>query len=131
MEEQKSKLRLLTDVAKSLNNEMHKALAEFIGEHGGLIRTDKREDKDTMYACVINIDTAYDTKECAILAVRLTDDGQVAILPDYTYDAVNLDGLSDEEILASEDWVLLMGGDCIINATAYQLCECLEEYVEQ
>lgn len=130
MEEQKSKLELLTDVARGLNNEMHSALVEFLKEHGGFIRTDNREGKDTMYAYIINIGSAYNTQECAILAVALLGEDQVAILPDYTYDmSTNLEGMTDEEVLSSEDWILLMGGECVVNATVYQLCECIEEYV--
>ena len=131
MEEQESKLLMLADKVNQLNAEMHSALVEFLKEHGGFIRTDNREGKDTMYAYIVNIGTVYETQECAILAVALFEDDQVAILPDYTNGCENLEGLTDEEILASEEWELLLGGECIANATAYQLCESLEEYVEQ
>jgi len=130
MEKQKSKLELLVDAANSLNNEMHNALVEFLKEHNGFIRTDEVKGKDPIYAYIVNIGSAYETQECRILAVALFDN-EVCILPDYTCDMVNLEGMTNEEILESDDWVSLMGGECIINATAYQLCECLEEYVEQ
>jgi len=120
---------MLADKVNQLNAEMHAALVEFLKEHNGFIRTDNHMRGDTMYAYLYNIESAYEAKECAILAVCLTDNDQVAILPDYTNGCENLEGLTDEEILASEEWELLLGGECVANATAYQLCEGIEEYI--
>lgn len=120
----------------ALNGRMHADLVEFLKEHNGFIRTDnyerrtlEKDECDTMYAIISNGEE-MENKEYPILAVALFGEDQVGILPDLTYGDTTILGMTDQEVLDSENWERIRGGNVLQNATLYNLCECLDEYVD-
>jgi hypothetical protein len=134
MEEQKSKLRLLTDVANGLNNEMHKAIVEFLKQHNGIVRTDNTERRDMGLSLCDNIYTISmdgddePNTEKRVLAVALFGEDQVAVLPDLS-DNETILGMTDQEVLDCDNWEWVYGGYTLQNPTLTSICECIEEYV--
>ena len=117
----------------ALNGRMHADLVEFLKEHNGFIRTDNyerstlgKDECDTMYTIISNGEE-MENKEYPILAVALFEENQVAVLPNLVGETII--GMTDQEVLKCNDWELIRGGNVLQNATLYNLCECLEEYV--
>lgn len=111
----------------ALNGRMHADLVEFLKEHGGLIRTDNHDDRDTIYGIVMD-DAMEENVEHPILAVALMGD-DVCVLFDKTNGHTTLEEMTDEEILEDDDWYSVLGGYVLPASTLYCLCEGIEQYV--
>ena len=113
--------------ALSLNDKMEQAIIKIVKENGGLVRTDNTEDCDTIYGYVFNegIDTYEERK---ILALATCEDNELSILLGEEY--ITLDGMTNDEILECEEWDTVMGGLVLANATLLNICEILEEYID-
>lgn len=118
------------DLTDNINKQMHDTLAEFINEHGGIIRTEN-PDNDTMYAIVYDEELEM-YKEYKVLAVATFDGGKsVGVIGHFVGDTpITFEKMSDEEVLEEDGWYTLYGGMMMWNATLYCLCECIEEYVK-
>lgn len=111
----------------ALNKRMSDAVSEVLSQHNGFIRTDEDWDKDTIY-CYIFDEVLETTTENKVLAVA-SFDGEVCVLPaSSTHE--NLYGMTDDEVLNCDGWYSIFGGMCCISPTLYNLCECIEEYIE-
>ena len=42
---------------------------------------------------------------------------------------ITLGGMTDDEILELDDWYTMFGGHIMSNATLYNICENIEEYL--
>ena len=96
---------------------METALIEFVNQAGGEMDTSNDDKKhDSIYAFVWSeYDEAY--IDCKVVRVR-TESNRLIIKVDYP--------LSEEK--DGEYWIF--GGLVLINATLYNLCECLTQYKE-
>ena len=128
--ERLSKLQTLAQVVVGMNKVMHDCVAEFLKEHNGLVRVENSKDcstKDTIY-CIYQ-DLTGDQKDCPVLAVALMGNDQVYILPDLTNGCETIEDVPDSELFKSEEWLPIMGGEVLQNATLYDICAYIEEYV--
>lgn len=98
------------------NVEMHKALVEAVKDAGGEIETTD-ESCDNLYALIF--DEGEQTYiECKIDKIKVIGDNLLIHTADiYQY--------KDED-----EWYPVMGGLVLINATLYNLCEVIPEYLE-
>ena len=117
MEESKNKLVELTAKVVELSKEMEKALIEFTKKAGGKINTcNDGSSNDIIYAYV------WDEEEQTYLEKKVieveVENNHLVITLDY--------GLSTEE----DSKYSIFGGLILINATLYNLCEALWEYVD-
>ena len=113
--------------AFALNNAMHEDVAKFLKENGGLVCTEN-VGCDTIYAFIY--DECYgEYREYPVLAVALFEKSQVCVLIDTGQ--TTIEGLTDEEVLDCDEWYSVMGGLVLINATLLNICESIEQYVEQ
>ena len=105
-------------VAKQ-NVEMYNTLIEVVNKAGGIIDT-SNEDKqnDFVYAIVYN-ESMEHYMDYRVDSVRSVNGYLEVHLSDYD---------SDEE---EDSWFSIMGGMVLINATLYDLCEVLPEYIEE
>ena len=117
-----------------LNEKMHEDIVQFLKEHNGLIRTDnaERRDKelplcDQIYTISMDGDDEPNTEK-RVLAVALFGEDQVAVLPDLS-DNETILGMTDQEVLDCDNWEWIKGGYVLQNATLYNLCEAIEQYV--
>ena len=119
-------LRNLKREAFSLNDKMEQAIIKIVKENGGLVRTDNPK-YDTIYGYIFNeeIGTYVERK---ILALATYEDNGLSILFGAKYET--LDGMTNDEILESEEWEPVMAGMVIANATLLDICEKLEEYID-
>jgi hypothetical protein len=117
MEESKNKLVELTAKVVELSKEMEKSLIEFTKKAGGKIDTCNNDrHNDTIYAYVWDeVEETYLEKK--VIEVEAENDNLVITL-DY--------GLSTEE----DCKYTIFGGLILINATLYNLCDYLWEYVD-
>lgn len=100
----------------SLSKEAEQVIVEYVNSHGGEIDTSNNEDKDTIWAFVYDeIDEAYSERK--VTSVK-TFNNRLLIQVDYP--------LSTEE----DSWYAVSGGLVLINATIFNLLDCLPEYVE-
>lgn len=129
-----SKLKDNVKAVVELNKKMHEDIVEFLKQHNGLVRTDnaERRDKelplcDTIYTISMDADDEPNTEK-EVLAVALFDGNQVGVLPNISgYETIG--GLTDEDVLECNDWETIYGGYTLQNATLYNICECIEQYV--
>lgn len=111
------KLRELAQKAVALSHEMENAIIELVNNAGGCVDTSNEDFQcDTIYAYVWSeYDETYVEKR--VVKVR-TDGNSLIIKLDYA--------LSEEEDCEYS----IFGGLVLINATLYNLCECIEEYID-
>lgn len=106
---------------------MEQAIIKVVNEHGGLIRTDN-EEYGTIYGYIYNEET-YRVEEHKIIALSTLEDNRLSILIGARY----VIGMAPEPILKSEEqWYLVMGfwSNVLANATLLNICETLEEYID-
>lgn len=117
MERLAEKLRDFTVIENTLSEEMEKALIEFTKKAGGKIDTSNEDNAHSnIYAYVWDeYDETYLEKKVIEVTV---EDTNLIIKLDY--------GLSTEEDCKYS----IFGGLVLINATLYNLCEALWEYVD-
>lgn len=124
----KSALKAFCDLTNNINKQMHDTLAEFINEHGGIIKTDN-PSHPTVYAHVYN-EESEEVEEYRVLAVATFENGkQVGVLLNLD-GCTTIKGMTDDEVLECTDWVTIYGGIVTQNSTLYNICECIEEYVK-
>ncbi len=100
----------------ALSKEVEQALVEYVNSHGGKIDTSYDRDKDIIWAFIYDeIDELYLEKK--VTSVK-TFNGSLLIQVDYP--------LSTEE----DCWYAISGGLVLINATLFNLLDCLPEYVD-
>ena len=134
--ENQNKFQPYIDEVLGLNKRMLNALVAFVKEQGGLIRTDMlchtedREHLPTIYAVLMQSDFAPN-HEYPIMAIAVDTDDELMILPDFTEGFVNLGNMTPEQILALDDWMKFTEGYIICNATLYNICELIEQYVKK
>jgi hypothetical protein len=91
-----------------------------------LIRTDNDIDKSTIYAFVFD-DYFTNYTEKKVLAVSVFEGRYVGVLVGENNET--LEGMTDEAILEMDEWYTIFGGYLLSNATLYNLCENIEEYL--
>ena len=100
----------------SLSKEAEQVLVEYVNSHGGEIDTSNDMHKDTIWALIWDeIDELYSERK--VISVKTFND-RLLIQVDYP--------LSTEE----DSWYAVSGGLVLINATLFNLLDCLPEYVE-
>jgi hypothetical protein len=91
-----------------------------------LIRTDDDENKSSIYAYLF--DECFSRYvETRVLAITVFEGRFIGVL--LIDDNITLDGMTDDEILELDDWYTIFGGYLMSNATLYNLCENIEEYL--
>lgn len=111
----------------NLNQDMNNILVGILkSTEKELIRTDDDADKSSIYAYLFD-DYFNNYEEKRVLAVTVFEGTEVGVL--LIADDTTLDGMTDEEILELEDWHTIFGGQILSNATLYNLCENIEEYI--
>jgi hypothetical protein len=91
-----------------------------------LIRTDNDTDKSTIYAFVFD-DYFTNYTEKKVLAVAVFEGRYVGVLVGENNET--LEGMTDDAILEMDEWYTIFGGYLLSNATLYNLCENIEEYL--
>lgn len=137
-DKQIAKLQVLTADAMDLNIRMEKQLVEIVNECGGenkLIRTDKQAQYDengklidwrtTIYGHIFDEGLDRNTEE-RIMAVAVFENN-LAVLFGTEYEVFG--DMTDEEILELDNWHTIFGGMIMSNATLYNLCENITEYI--
>lgn len=113
-------IKQMQEYCENTNNEnkrIHNLLVEFVKSVGGTIDTSNRDKKhSTIYAYAYN-EFAQTYSEYEVDEVRVVDGHLDVHLLDY---------YSENE---NDLWFSVLGGMMLINATLYNLCECLTEYV--
>lgn len=119
------KFREIMKKIDSLNKEAIEVITEFVNQHGGCIRTDDNEC-DTIYGYILN-DYTERIEEVYILAVFVQDNEL------YIHISYGENFLEDEYVPnINNGHVYSFEGDCILfNATLCNICEFIEEYVEE
>ena len=126
---QNQNLNKLTENVLKLNVQMEKQLIEIVKANGGLIRTDDADCKDTIFGYVYD-DILEKSIEQKVLAVAVFEDNDLGVLMGDTYEMFD-DDETDEQILEYDNWHIIQGfGDVVINATLYNICENLWEYLD-
>jgi hypothetical protein len=106
-------LKTLAKESIYLSKRMEAALIDYVSSKGGYIDTTD-DHSDSIWAFVFDeIDEHYVEKQ--VIAVKV-ENNNLLIKLDYP--------LSTEE----DAWYNVTGGLCLINATLYNLCECIWEY---
>ena len=124
-----SKLKQLGQEANDLNWKMYDELVIFVEKHGGLIRTDNYERKKkcaNIYVISMDGDDTLNTEK-RVMAVALFETG-LAVLPELSF-VETIKGMTDQEVLDCDNWEWIYGGYVQQNATLYNLCEAIEQYV--
>lgn len=116
------KLEKLAKETCSLNEQMHKALVEFVKENGNLIRTNNNDERDIIFG-IVDEDDGYGYQEKKINAVTTHENSLSVFFED-------VEELTDEELVEHWKWHSVMGGMVLSNATLWALCEFIEEYVD-
>lgn len=112
----------LDDTIK-LNEKMTETLVGIIGDD--VIRTDNDKDKSTIFAFVFDEDLEHYREE-KISAIAVFEGNVVGLLINGNID---LSDVSDDDLLESDDWYSINGGYILINATLYNICENIREYI--
>ena len=111
----------------NLNQDMNNILVGIIkSTEKELIRTDNDIDKSTIYAFVFD-DYFTNYTEKKVLAVAVFEGRYVGALVGENNET--LEGMTDEAILEMDEWYTMFGGYVLSNATLYNLCENIEEYL--
>lgn len=118
----------------TLNEKMYADIVEFLKQHNRLVRTDNAERKskglqacDTIYTISMDGDDEPNTEK-KVLAVALFNDEQIAVYADAS-GCITINGTTDDDLLACDDWEFIGGGYTLQNATLTSICECIEQYV--
>ncbi len=102
---------------ESLSAEIEKALVEFVNSKGGKIDTSNDDDNDTIYAFVWDeFDERYYEKKVV----------EVGVYENSLYVTLEFP-LSTE----SDASYTIFGGLILINATLYNICDALEQYIDE
>ena len=126
---QNQNLNKLTENVLKLNVQMEKQIIEIVKANGGLIRTDDADCKDTIFGYVYD-DILEKSIEQKVLAVAVFEDNDLGVLMGDTYEMFD-DDETDEQILEYDNWHIIEGiGKVVINATLYNICENLWEYLD-
>jgi hypothetical protein len=113
--------KCLNDTFK-LNERMNRTLVGIIDQQ--VIRTDNDQNRSTIMAIVFDEDfERYEERKVSALAVF---DKHVSVLLNGDIDLSNL---TDEEILEQDCWYSVGGGYLCVNATLYNICENIREYI--
>lgn len=124
-------LKTLVNKQLELNENMEQELCRVVANAGGLIRTDNNKDKTTIYGFTMD-DYYGNNVEKKILAVTnfigIEENENLGILLGHIDET--LEGMTDEEILELDEWETIFGGEILQNATLYNLCESIYEYIK-
>ena len=111
----------------NLNQDMNNILVGILkSTEKELIRTDNDIDKSTIYAFVFD-DYFTNYTEKKVLAVAVFEGRYVGVLVGENNET--LEGMTDDAILEMDEWYTMFGGYVLSNATLYNLCENIEEYL--
>ena len=112
---------------RNINQDMNNILCGILKSTGKkLIRTDDNTNKSSIYAYLFDeYFSRYEEKR--VLAVTIFEGRFIGVL--LIDDNITLDGMTDDEILELDDWHTMFGGLIMSNATLYNLCENIEEYL--
>ena len=125
--QQKQDLRNSIQSELNLNQDMNNILVGILkSTEKELIRTDNDIDKSTIYAFVFD-DYFTNYTEKKVLAVAVFEGKYVGVLVGENNET--LDGMTDDAILEMDEWYTIFGGHLLSNATLYNLCENIEEYL--
>ena len=103
---------------------MNKALVDYVRKQGGLVRTyNFNLTHDNIYGYAFDYDTDV-TREFRVGAVAVFNNGENLCIIE---DIFGCDS-TDEELLESDEWLYVFGGEVLQNATLYNLCAFIEEY---
>lgn len=117
------------DKADNLTSKMIDAVTRIVKQYG-IIRTYDTKQKSPIHAYIYDYNLER-VDEYKILAITTFDDC-LAILPVIeakTYD-INLNGVSDEDLLENEVWQTVTNGDVCLLSTMYEICSNLKEYLK-
>lgn len=116
----------LVSEVNSLNDKMKQTIIKIVKENGGLVRTDNPKC-DSIYGFIFNEEFAqYEDRK--IIAIATCEDNDLSILFGPKY--ITLDGMTNDDILECDEWEPVMAGMVIANATLLDICEKLEEYID-
>jgi hypothetical protein len=125
--QQKQDLNNSLQAARNINQDMNNILCGILkSTEKELIRTDNDTDKSTIYAFVFD-DYLTNYTEKKVLAVAVFEGRYVGVLIGENNET--LEGMTDEAILEMDEWYTIFGGYLSSNATLYNLCENIEEYL--
>ena len=132
--QQKNRLSECIQDTINLNQKMVDCLVDIIksvNEENKLIRVDKRINiqgvfRSQIYAYVFDMGLEQVTEEL-VSAIAVFEDNDIGVL--LCGGQITLDSLTDEEILELDDWYTIGGGNLICNATLYNICENIDEYL--
>ena len=112
---------------RNINQDMNNILCGILKSTGKkLIRTDDSTNKSSIYAYLFDeYFCRYEEKR--VLAVTIFEGRFIGVL--LIDDNITLDGMTDDEILELDDWYTMFGGLIMSNATLYNICENIEEYL--
>ena len=125
--QQKQDLSNSIQAVMNINQDMNTILCGILKSTGKkLIRTDDDTNKSSIYAYLF--DECFSRYvETRVLAVTIFEGRFIGVL--LIDDNITLDGMTDDEILELDDWYTIFGGYLMSNATLYNLCENIEEYL--
>lgn len=125
--QQKQDLSNSLQAVLNTNQDMNNILCGILKSTGKkLIRTDDDTNKSSIYAYLFDeYCTQYEEKR--VLAITVFEGRFIGVL--LIEDDTNLDGMTDDEILELDNWYTMFGGLIMSNATLYNLCENIEEYL--
>jgi hypothetical protein len=125
--QQKQDLSNSIQAVMNLNQDMNNILVGILkSTDKKLIRTDDDTDKSSIYAYLFDDYFTY-YEEKRVLAVTIFEGRFIGVL--LIEDDTTLDGMTDDEILELDNWYTMFGGYILSNATLYNLCENIEEYL--
>lgn len=125
--QQKQDLSNSIQAVLNLNQDMNNILVGILkSTDKKLIRTDDDTDKSSIYAYLFDDYFTY-YEEKRVLAVTIFEGRFIGVL--LIEDDTTLDGMTDDEILELNNWYTMFGGYILSNATLYNLCENIEEYL--
>jgi hypothetical protein len=125
--QQKQDLSNSIQAVLNINQDMNNILCGILkSTEKELIRTDDDTDKSTIYAFVFD-DYLTNYTEKKVLAVAVFEGRYVGVLIGENNET--LEGMTDEAILEMDEWYTIFGGYLSSNATLYNLCENIEEYL--
>lgn len=125
--QQKQDLSNSIQAVLNLNQDMNNILVGILkSTDKKLIRTDDDTDKSSIYAYLFDDYFTY-YEEKRVLAVTIFEGRFIGVL--LIEDDTTLDGMTDDEILELDNWYTMFGGYILSNATLYNLCENIEEYL--
>ena len=118
MKDFKKKMENYCNKQNKLSNKMMNLIIDFVNANGGEIDTSNENyTNDNIYALVYD-EFSEKYSDFKIHKVRTINGYLEIYIPDCCSENEN------------ELWLNVMGAMCLFNATLYNLCECLWEYVE-